>query len=72
MTMMCGDQKDANGKTVDPVADPFSGKPVPEACDATVQGVGLDPDLTYKCDASDDGMSGTHLCLPMQDFPKTK
>jgi hypothetical protein len=70
MTMMCGDKKDPDtGKVVDAEADPFSGKPVQSACDATIQGAGLNPELTYKCDASEDGMTGTHLCLPEQDFP---
>jgi hypothetical protein len=52
--------------------DPTTGKPVADKCDATIQGTGLNQDLTYKCDASEDGMSGTHLCLPVQDFPKQK
>jgi hypothetical protein len=51
--------------------DPEHGKPDPEKCNP-VQGSGLYPDIDYKCDASADGMSGTHLCLPVQDFPALK
>jgi hypothetical protein len=51
--------------------DPEHGKPVAEKCNP-VQGSGLYPDIDYKCDASEDGMSGTHLCLPVQDFPALK
>jgi hypothetical protein len=51
--------------------DPEHGKPNDELC-KPVQGSGLSPDLEYKCDASADGMSGTHACIPKQDFPNFK
>jgi hypothetical protein len=51
--------------------DPTTGKPDPEACEP-VQGSGLSPDLVYECDASPDGKTGTHLCVPKDNFPSLK
>lgn len=51
-------------------ADPTTGKPVEERCfTRPTDDLGLSPDLVWFCDASADGMSGTHLCLPKFDFP---
>jgi hypothetical protein len=63
MTMMCGPQLGDDGKPV-VEDDPGSGMPVDSKCDATMQGTGLNQDLTYTCNAD------TLLCLPKQDFPK--
>jgi hypothetical protein len=63
-------KKDEMGNVI-MVPDPEHGKPNEEAC-KPVQGSGLSPDLEYKCDATPDGMSGTHACIPVQDFPNFK
>jgi hypothetical protein len=50
--------------------DPTTGKPVAEKCgNGPTDDFGLSPDLVWFCDASADGMTGTHLCLPKNDFP---
>jgi hypothetical protein len=59
--------KDAQGNVVTE-PDPTTGKPDPKACEA-VQGSGLNPYIDYLCDASPDGMHGSHLCVPKGDFP---
>jgi hypothetical protein len=61
---------DAMGKPV-LTDDPTKGKAKPDGCDP-VQGSGLSPDITYDCDISADGKSGTHLCLPKDQFPSLK
>ena len=73
MTMM--PVKDDQGNIV-MEDDPTTGKPVAAKCaNGPTDDFGLSPDLVWFCDASDDGMTGTHLCLPRYDFPalgKTK
>jgi hypothetical protein len=50
--------------------DPTTGKPVAAKCaNGPKDDFGLSPELVWVCDASDDGMTGTHLCLPKYDFP---
>jgi hypothetical protein len=72
--VFCGDGKReiiaATGMT-EIEDDPTTGKPNPEACQA-VQGSGLNPTIEYVCDASEDGMHGTHLCLVKDQFPALK
>ena len=60
-------------KTKEPLFDddPTTGKPVQDKCNP-VQGSGLYPDIEYICDATPDGLKGSHLCLPKQDFPRLK
>lgn len=61
--------KDAMGN-VEMEDDPTTGKPVPAKCgNGPMDDFGLSPELVWFCDASDDGMTGTHLCLPKNDFP---
>jgi len=68
--------KDPMTGVVEQEADPTTGKPVAERClTRPTDDLGLSPDLVWFCDASADGMTGTHLCLPKFDFPalgKTK
>jgi hypothetical protein len=52
--------------------DPTTGKPNQEACNATIQGTGLNQSLDYVCDATPDGMEGSHLCLVKGEFPALK
>jgi hypothetical protein len=76
--VFCGDGKkesiDEAGKPVTE-DDPTTGKPNPEACrtiddmGTVIQGSGLNPTIDYVCDASDDGLHGTHLCLVKDQFP---
>jgi hypothetical protein len=66
-TMMCGDQLGDDGKPV-VEDDPFSGMGVQDKCNASIQGTGLNTELTYTCDVNDKG-EGSHLCLPNQKFP---
>jgi hypothetical protein len=63
----CGDGRDQMG-----MPDPTTGKADPTACDATILGSGLSPDLAYQCDVTADGASGTRLCLPAKAFPAYK
>lgn len=50
--------------------DPTTGMPDESKCaNGKDDDLGLSPDLVWKCDASADGMTGTHLCLPKFDFP---
>ena len=51
--------------------DPTTGRPDPKLCEA-VTGNGINPDFDLVCDASADGMSGTHLCVPRNDFPSLR
>jgi hypothetical protein len=68
--VFCGDGTAKDDKGMD-VPDPTTGKPNPDAC-KSVQGSGLNPYIDYTCDASADGMSGTHLCLPRDQFPTVR
>jgi hypothetical protein len=67
----CGDgkktEKDPDTGMDHEVDDPTTGKADQTKCNSE-QGSGLYPDIDYKCDATDDG-KGSHLCLPVQDFP---
>jgi hypothetical protein len=65
--VFCGDGKDAMG-----MPDPTTGKPDATACDSSIQGTGLNQSIDYVCDASADDMSGSHLCLPKDQFPALK
>jgi hypothetical protein len=47
------------------------GKPDPTRCEP-VTGSGISPDFTLTCDASADGTSGSHLCVPSKPFPSLK
>jgi hypothetical protein len=53
------------------VDDPTSGVPDPKLCDP-IPGNQISPDFALECDASKDGMSGTHLCMPQKAFPSLK
>lgn len=59
--------KDAQGNVVmEP--DPTSGGPDPAACNTDPVTGSLSPNLAWKCDATDDG-KGSHLCVPVNEFP---
>ena len=67
-TVPCGDGLDSMGHP-----DPTVGKPNPAICDTErTKDKGLSPALSWACDASADGTSGTHLCLPNKPFPAFK
>jgi hypothetical protein len=51
--------------------DPEHGVPDPMLCGA-IEGNQISPDMVLECDASSDGMMGTHLCLPKTEFPSLK
>jgi hypothetical protein len=53
------------------VDDPEHGIPDPKLCDP-IPGNQISPDFALTCDASMDGMSGTHLCMPQKAFPSLK
>jgi hypothetical protein len=53
------------------VDDPTTGKPDNKKCDP-VPGNNVHPDLALTCDASADGLSGSHLCVAAQAFPSLK
>ena len=53
------------------VPDPTTGKPDNKLCDP-VTGNNVHPDLALTCDASADGMTGSHLCVAAQAFPSLK
>jgi hypothetical protein len=50
------------------VDDPTTGKPDNTKCDA-VPGNNVHPDLALTCDASADGLTGSHLCVAAKPFP---
>jgi hypothetical protein len=50
------------------VDDPTTGKPDNKLCEA-VAGNNVHPDLALTCDASADGLTGSHLCVAAKAFP---
>jgi hypothetical protein len=63
-------ETDEHGMTVT-VPDYSTGKPDPSRCEP-VTGSGISPDFALTCDASPDGTSGSHLCVPAGPFPSLK
>ena len=53
------------------VPDPTTGPPDHNKCKA-VMGNGINPEFDLECDASADGKTGTHLCVPKKAFPSLK
>ena len=53
------------------VPDPTTGPPDNKKCDP-VPGNGIHPDLALTCDASADGLTGSHLCVAAKAFPSLK
>ena len=53
------------------VDDPTTGRPDNKLCDP-VPGNNVHPDLALTCDASPDGLSGSHLCVAAKAFPSLR
>jgi hypothetical protein len=53
------------------VDDPTTGPPDNKLCDP-VPGNNVHPDLALTCDASADGLSGSHLCVAAKAFPSLR
>ena len=53
------------------VDDPTTGPPDNKLCDP-IPGNNIHPDLALTCDASADGMTGSHLCVAAKAFPSLK
>jgi hypothetical protein len=62
---------DENTKMPKIVDDPEHGVPDPALC-GPIPGNQISPDFALTCDASMDGMSGSHLCMPQKAFPSLK